>query len=129
MVVSTEASGPTKNKKKRPTGSKSRRSTNIKVDTHLYDQPRNAGEKCRAVIEEDHLYDVVKPRPDNDVYQNVLPDSQAVYQNMDGMYVLDSLTIFLVVQTFTSSLKMNNAKQNSWLYSEKPVGCRNGFDF
>lgn len=87
MVVSAEATGPTKSKKKRPTGSKSRRSSNVKVDTHLYDQPRNASEKCRVVNDEDHLYDVVKPRQGNDVYQNVVSDSQAVYQNMDEMYV------------------------------------------
>lgn len=84
MVVSTESTGPTKSKKKRPAGSKSRRST--KQEAYLYDQPRSCVTENRQVVNEhDHLYDVVKPRGlvEDSTYQNVT--SAAVYQNMDDM--------------------------------------------
>lgn len=87
MVVSTESTGPTKSKKKRPAGSKSRRSSSSsKQDAYLYDQPRSIVESRQVVNEEDHLYDVVKPRGmvEDSTYQN-LPDGRAVYQNMDDM--------------------------------------------
>lgn len=97
MVVSTESSGPPKTRKKRPTGSKSRRSSsscsaasdvaNNQQDAYLYDQPRNVAESLHEVSEEDHLYDVVKPRGEpvgDNTYQNI--DSRAVYQNMDDIY-------------------------------------------
>lgn len=90
MVVSTESTGPTKSKKKRPAGSKSRRSSSSsssKQEAYLYDQPRSIAETHKIVNEEDHLYDVVRPRGPmlgDSTYQNV-HDSRAVYQNMDDM--------------------------------------------
>jgi hypothetical protein len=58
----------------------------------LYDQPRNIAESLQVVNEEDHLYDVVKPRGElvgdqQNTYQNLVmsSDSRAVYQNMDDM--------------------------------------------
>jgi len=96
MVVSTESSGPPKSRKKRPAGSKSRRSSSASADkqpeAYLYDQPRNIAESLQVVNEEDHLYDVVKPRGEpvgDNTYQNVVlsSDSRAVYQNMDDMCV------------------------------------------
>ena len=98
MVVSTESSGPPKSRKKRPAGSKSRRSSSSssaveknQPEAYLYDQPRNIAESLQVVNEEDHLYDVVKPRGEpvgDNTYQNVvLSDSRAVYQNMDDMCV------------------------------------------
>lgn len=96
MVVSTESSGPPKTRKKRPAGSKSRRSSsscsaapdvaNNQQDAYLYDQPRNTAESLQEISEEDHLYDVVKPRGEpvgDNTYQNI--DSRAVYQNTDDM--------------------------------------------
>ncbi len=98
MVVSTESStGPTKSKKKRPAGSsKSRRSSSSskekqQQEAYLYDQPRSIAEVHQVVNEEDHLYDVVRPRGPlvaDSTYQNVVADSRAVYQNMDDMYVV-----------------------------------------
>lgn len=103
MVVSTEsASGPPKSRKKRPAGSKSRRSSSSssscsssadkQPEAYLYDQPRNIAESLQVVNEEDHLYDVVKPRGElvgdqQNTYQNLVmsSDSRAVYQNMDDM--------------------------------------------
>jgi hypothetical protein len=101
MVVSTESSGPPKSRKKRPAGSKSRRSSSSSAfadkqqpEAYLYDQPRNIAESLQVVNEEDHLYDVVKPRGEpvgDNTYQNVVlsseSDSRAVYQNMDDMCV------------------------------------------
>ena len=115
MVVSTEsASGPPKSRKKRPAGSKSRRSSSSSCsssaaadkqpEAYLYDQPRNISESLQVVNEEDHLYDVVKPRGEavgdqQNTYQNLVmsSDSRAVYQNMDDMWVYISFISFTII--------------------------------
>ena len=109
MVVSTESStGPTKSKKKRPAGSssKSRRSSTKEKqqEAYLYDQPRSIAEVHQVVNEEDHLYDVVRPRGADSTYQNVVADSRAIYQNMDDMWVVYFQSPYL----FNSSLPIDS---------------------
>jgi len=109
MVVSTAevqsaSSGQTKTKKKRPAGSssgKSRRSQQQQQQTPNngvhYVHPRRTvlqqvdEEDATVVATEQHLYDVVKSLEPMSNYQNVTTseadNQQAVYQNMDDMYV------------------------------------------
>ena len=59
-------------------------------EQHHYDRPRRSKQHKRVAIEEDHLYDVVRPRnveEDGNTYQNVVVanESMAVYQNMDDL--------------------------------------------
>ena len=57
---------------------------------HHYDKPRRSKHQHkRVVLEDDHLYDVVRPRgidDDANTYQNIVaPEAMAVYQNMDDL--------------------------------------------
>lgn len=59
-------------------------------EQHHYDRPRRSKQHKRVVVEEDHLYDVVRPRAveeEGNTYENVAvpSDSLAVYQNMDDL--------------------------------------------
>lgn len=115
MVVNSESTAGKTGKKKRSSGEKSKRTSTTGAvmtcdyplvdhedrrhrrekytlindgEQHHYDRPRRSRHQKRAIaVEDDHLYDVVRPRGDEDAntYQNVVVAEPAVYQNMDDL--------------------------------------------
>lgn len=89
-AVKSSKTAKKSSKKSSSTGStKSRRSKQHKPEVY-YDQPRNVVEEvtgtAAVLVDGDHLYDVVRPRDDNNTYQNMMTtDQRAVYQNLDDM--------------------------------------------